>query len=83
MEYSPTLCFTDFNWKRENFSKKRKIIGQGINLCHDIVSECHDITSIKPTKAMSQQAALCHNKDQVELKLETKIVATSHNFVAT
>ena len=32
---------------------------------------------------MSQQAALCHNKDQAELKPKMKIVATSHNYVAT
>ena len=32
---------------------------------------------------MSQQVVLCHNKDQAELKPETKIVATSHNSVAT
>ena len=26
---------------------------------------------------------LCHNKDEAELKLEVKNVATFHNFVAT
>ena len=32
---------------------------------------------------MSEQAALRGNKDQAKLKLETKIVVTSHNSVAT
>ena len=32
---------------------------------------------------MSQQAMLCHNKDQIELNQQTKIVATSHNSVVT
>ena len=32
---------------------------------------------------MLQQAALCHNKDQAELKPKTKIVAPGHNSVAT
>ena len=32
---------------------------------------------------MLQQAALCRNKDQAELKTETKLVATSHNSVVT
>ena len=32
---------------------------------------------------MSQQAALCRNQDQAELKLETKIVMTSNYFVVT
>ena len=32
---------------------------------------------------MSQQAALCGNKDQAKLKPETKIVTTSYNSVAT
>ena len=50
---------------------------------HDIVSDCHDIISIEPVEAMSQQAALCCNKDQAKLKPETKIVETSHNYVAT
>ena len=32
---------------------------------------------------MSQQAVLCRNKDQAELKAEIKIVVTSHNSVTT
>ena len=32
---------------------------------------------------MSHQAVLCLNKDQAELKLETKIVVTFHNSVTT
>ena len=60
--------------KQKNWPKQK---------CRDIVSECHDIISIKPVETMSQQATLCRNKDQVELKQKTKIVATSHNSVAT
>ena len=67
--------------KKRKFQQENKIIGQGRNLCCDIVSKCHDITSIEPVEAMSQQVALYRNKDQAELKPETKIVATSHNFV--
>ena len=37
--------------------------------------ECHDITSIELAEAMSQQATLCHNKDQAELKLEDKTLS--------
>ena len=36
--------------------------------CLDIVFLCRDTISKEPAKSMSQQAALCRNKDQVELK---------------
>ena len=51
--------------------------------CRDIVNIYRDIISKEQVEAMLQQAELCLNKDQAELKLETKIIATSHNSVAT
>ena len=66
---------------RQFQQEKHKILPR--QKCRDIVSKCHDIISMKPGEAMSQEVALCHNKDKVELKPKTKIVATSHNFVAT
>ena len=51
--------------------------------CRDIVFLCRDIISKEPVEAMSQQAALCRNKDQSELKPKTQIVTTSHNYIAT
>ena len=64
------------NWPRQ---KCRDIVSD----CRNIISNCRDIISIEPVEAMSQQEALCRNKDQAELELETKIVATSHNSVTT
>ena len=78
------LCVLQvLNEKRDNSSKKSKKICQGRNLYRNIVSKCRDIISIGPAESMSQQAALCHNKDQAEFKPEKKIVLTSHNSVAT
>ena len=58
-------------------------IGQGRNLCHDIVSEYRDIIPKELVEAMSQQALLWHNKDQAKMKLETKFFVTSDNYIAT
>ena len=41
------------NWPRQKY--------------RDIVFLCRDIISKEPAEAMSQQAALCHNKDQDKL----------------
>ena len=57
------------NWPREK--------------CRDTVFLYRNIISKEPTEDMSQQAALCRNKYQAELKLETKFVMTSHNSVTT
>ena len=75
MEYSLNLCFVGFECKRSKFSKKRreKLI-KAEKLRHNL-----KITS----RVMPQQEMICHNKEEAELKLEVKIVAIFHKFVAT
>ena len=80
MEYSPTSCFAGFKKKRQFQQEKEKNWPR--KKCRDIVFLCHDIISKEPVEAMSQQAELCRNKDQAELKPETKIAVTPHNFFA-
>ena len=54
--------------KIDKSSKKSRKIGQGIILCRDTVSECHD-------RIPNDQQKLCRNKDQDELKPEMKTIA--------
>ena len=80
MENSPTLCFACFERKRNNSSKKSRKIVQGRMSRHNFRILRHNFKATG--KAMLQQEMIYHNKE-VELKLEVKIVATFHNFVAT
>ena len=47
------LCVLQVFNEKETIPARKIKIGQGKNLCRDIVSECCDIISIEPVDAMS------------------------------
>ena len=82
MEYSPNLCFAGFECKRSKSSnKRREKLAKAELSRHNFIMSQHNfkITS----KAMSQQEMIYRNKEEVELKLEVKIVTTFYNFITT
>ena len=81
MEYSPTLCFAGFEGKINNSSKKMRKLAKVEMLRHNFIMSRDQFKVTN--RVMSQQEMICCNKKEAELKLEVKIVATFHNFVAT
>ena len=67
LNYGIFTNFVFLNEKRNNSSKKSKKLAKAEMLLHNL-----KVTS----EAMSQQEMICRNKEEAELKLEVKIVAT-------
>ena len=72
---SPNLCFACFECRRSKSNKKRREKLAKANMSQHNFKET--------SRAMSQEEIICRNKEEVELKLEVKIVVTFHNFVMT
>ena len=96
MEYSPTLCFADFEYRRSKSNKKRGIkLAKAEMSRHNFRMSRHNLNKtsrsyVATRIAMSQQEFLCRNKNcyvvtrlKLNLRLEVSSVATFHNFVVT
>ena len=82
MECSPTLCFTVFECKRNNSSKKNIKLAKAQLSRHNFRMSRHNLNRTNRSYVATSNS-ISQQRIEAELKLEVKNVATFHNFVVT